>query len=114
MDEGRGAIAFDGIPHDILPQKLFNFGIGGFLLNWCVDYLSDRQIVIRESSLMASTLPGLVLHKEFPRDLSWDLLFFAIFISDIPEVVCYGNTIALYADVTTLKTLYIAPLFDLT
>ena len=42
------ARAFDRVPHDILLQKLFNFGMSGFLLNWCADYFSDgyQRIVI--------------------------------------------------------------------
>ena len=46
---------------------------------------------------MTSTLPGLMLHLEFPKDLS-RAHFFVIFISDLPDIVYLGNTIALYAD----------------
>ena len=51
LDEGRQvdvifldfAKAFDLVAHDVLLQKLCNFGISGALLNWCQDYLTSRQ-----------------------------------------------------------------------
>ena len=36
------AKVFDRVPHDILLQQLFIFGLSGSLLNWCANYLSDR------------------------------------------------------------------------
>ena len=29
--------------HNILQKKMGNFGISGALLNWCKDYLTDRE-----------------------------------------------------------------------
>ena len=51
LDEGRQvdvifldfAKAFDRVAHDVLLQKLRNFGISGALLNWCQDYLTNRE-----------------------------------------------------------------------
>lgn len=37
------AKAFDRVSHVILLQKLYNFGISGSLLNWCKDYLTERE-----------------------------------------------------------------------
>ena len=37
------AKAFDKVAHDVLLQKLCNFGIFGALLNWCQDYLTNRE-----------------------------------------------------------------------
>ena len=47
---------------------------------------------------MAGTLSGLMLHLEFPKDLSWVHSFFLIVISDLPDFVCPGNAINLYSD----------------
>ena len=49
LDEGKEvnivsldfAKAFNRVAHNILLQKLCNFGIFGALLNWCKDYLTD-------------------------------------------------------------------------
>ena len=46
---------------------------------------------------MVYPLPGPMSHLEFLRALSGPL-FFVIFISDLPEVVIPGSTIALDAD----------------
>lgn len=37
------AKSFDRVAHDLLLQKLCNFGISGALLNWCHDYLTNRE-----------------------------------------------------------------------
>lgn len=37
------AKAFDRVPHVIILQKLCNSGIFGSLLNWCRDYLTERE-----------------------------------------------------------------------
>ena len=47
---------------------------------------------------MESPLPGLKLHLESQGFSLLGPLFFVIFISDLPEVVLPGNTIALHAD----------------
>ena len=39
----RFAKAFSGVAHNILLQKMGNFGISSALLNWCKDYLTDRE-----------------------------------------------------------------------
>ena len=46
------AKAFDRVSHVILLQKLYNFGISGSLLNWCKDYLTEREqrVVIQGQS----------------------------------------------------------------
>ena len=51
--------AFDRVSHDLLLQKLCNFGISGTLLKWCENYLSDREhrVVINDR-----VLPGLSFH----------------------------------------------------
>ena len=87
--------AFDRVSQDILLQKLCNFGISGSLLNWCKDYLTNREQrdVIEGLSSFWTVIPSGV-----PQGSLLGPLFFVIFISDLPDVVMAGNTIALYAD----------------
>ena len=86
---------FDRVSHDLLLHKLCNFGISGSLLNWCENYLSHREqrVVIDGQSSAWSVVPSGV-----PQGSLLGPLFFVIFISDLPDVVMPGNTIALYAD----------------
>ena len=75
-------------------QKLCNFGISGSMLNWSKDYLSEREprVVIEGQSSTWSVVPSCV-----PQGSLLGRLLFVIFISDLPDVVIPGNTIALYA-----------------
>ena len=67
------AKAFDSINHDILLSKLKNeFCLDGRLLNFLVDYLSDRNSV---SSLAVLNLTLAPLHLEYLKVPSWGLYF---------------------------------------
>ncbi|PFX28347.1 LINE-1 retrotransposable element ORF2 protein [Stylophora pistillata] len=54
------AKSFDRVSHDILLQKLCNFGISGNLLNLCKDYLTDREqrVVIEGMSCSWTVIPS--------------------------------------------------------
>ena len=76
-------------------KKLGNFDISGALLNWCKDYLTDREqrVVIEGIHSTWWAIPSGV-----PQGSLLGPLFFEIFISDLPEVVIPGNCVSLYAD----------------
>ena len=53
--------AFDKVDHDILIQKLKNIGVGGKLLKWLFDFLSNiTQVVVVDDvvSYLAEVLSG--------------------------------------------------------
>ena len=103
LDEGRQvdvafldfSKAFDRVNRSILLQKLCSFGISGYLLKWCESYLSNRwqRTVLDGVSSTWSEVPSGV-----PQGSILGPLFFVVFISDLPDVVLPGNTIALFAD----------------
>ena len=89
------AKAFNRMHHKILLNKLCNFGISGSLLEWCSDYLSNRMQRVVIDGYCSSWLNIL---SGVPHGSILGPLFFVIFISDLPEVVSVGNTLAMYAD----------------
>ena len=87
--------AFDSVSHQLLLQKLCSFEISGSLLHWCESYLSNRQQRVVLDGV-SSSLADVTFRV--PQGSLLGPLFFVIFITDLPEVILPGNTIALYAD----------------
>ena len=54
------AKAFDRVSHVILLEKLCNSGISGSLLNWCKDYLTEREqrVVVEGQNSTWSAFPS--------------------------------------------------------
>ena len=89
------AKAFDRVHHKILLNKLCNFGISGSLLESCGDHSSNRTQRLEIDGSCSSWLNS---SSGVPQGSILGSLFFVIFISDLPEVVSVGNTLAMYAD----------------
>ena len=70
------AKAFDRVSRVILLEKLCNSGICGSLLNWCKDYLTEREqrVVVEGQSSTLSAFPSGV-----PQGSLLGPLFFGIF-----------------------------------
>ena len=87
--------AFDKVPHQKRIYKAEQYGIKGDIINWIKSFLSSRtqQVVINgESSECKDVTSGI------PKGSVLGLLFFAIFINDLPDKV--KSDMYLFADYT--------------
>lgn len=87
--------AFDKVSYDILLHKLCNFGVSGCLLNWCRDYLSNRDQRVVVDGVSSDWRP---ISSGVPQGSLLGPLFFMMFINDMPDVVSPTSLVALYAD----------------
>ena len=50
--------AFDTLPHEILLQKLENFGVRGRALDWFKSYLADRKMYVKLNGTRSNIVPS--------------------------------------------------------
>ena len=109
LDSGKNVVmvfldiqkAFDRVWHKGLLYKLQSLGVGGVLLKWLSDYMSNRcqKVVLngQESPIM-STNAGV------PQGSILAPLLFLIFMNDIDESIV--SDMFIFADDTTLNKIY--------
>ena len=89
--------AFDkvSLPCYFNAKMLCNFGVCGCLLNWCRDFLLNREqrVVIDGKSSDWRPIPS-----GAPQGSLLGRLFFVIFINDLPDVLSLASFVSLYAD----------------
>ena len=100
------AKAFDLVNHTILLTKLYKYGVHGSLLEWCRDYLTDRQqrVVVK-----GEVSDWLTITSGVPQGSLLGPLFFIIYINDLPGIINKNSSIALYADDSKLYRIINSP-----
>ena len=90
--------AFDIVNTNILLEKLRHAGIGGMVLNWCKNYLSNRFQCTYANGVKSSTLP---ITCGVPQGSVLGPLFFLVYVNDVKNAVTNCG-VKLYADDTVL------------
>ena len=89
--------AFDSVPHRRLIEKVKAHGVGGQVLRWIQDFLSERRqrvVINGTQSQEADVTSGI------PQGSVLGPLLFVVFINDLPQNV--KSTVKMFADDTKL------------
>ena len=90
--------AFDTVNHDILLEKLSNYGIQGVSQNWFKSYLANRKQFVSLNGVESNVLP--VKHG-VPQGSILGPLLFTIYINDLHNCIKNSTTFH-FADDTSL------------
>ena len=85
--------AFDRVDHNILLRKLKEHGIGGKILTWLANYLTDRTVRVRVDGALSD--PAAVT-SGVPQGSVLGPILFLLYVNDIPELM-HCDT-AMFAD----------------
>ena len=90
--------AFDTVHHDILCKKLERYGLRGKVLDWCMNYLTNRCQHTVANNVKSEVAP---LDYGVPQGSVLGPLFFIMYVNDL-ERALQGVKVRLYADDTVI------------
>ena len=93
--------AFDSVVHTKLNLKLKSMGIGGNLLNWIGDFLTNRLQAVRVAN---STSSYRCVLSGVPQGSVLGPILFLIYINDLVDIFGSDLTVKLYADDAKMYT----------
>ena len=92
------AKAFDTVDHNLLLNKLSQFGLTGNILQWFKNYLTGRQQRVLLNGVISDTLP---ISSGVPQGSILGPLLFLIYVNDLPSSISSPSVgISLCADDT--------------
>ena len=92
--------AFDTVNHEILKQKLLNYGIRGEAFNWFSSYLSNRSQYVQIGKIKSRTK---TISTGVPQGSVLGPLLFLLYVNDILNAISTPNVkLMMFADDTNL------------
>ena len=91
--------AFDSVQHDILLQKLQQYGVRGVAYDWLKSYLHNRFQCVKLNNVLSSDQK---IITGVPQGSILGPILFIIFINDF-DSMCPNANVQLYADDTTVS-----------
>ena len=90
--------AFDTINHEILPNKLYHYGVRGTVYDWFKSCLFGRTQQVDYNSSILNREP---ISSSVPQGSILGPLLFIIYINDFSKCLKYSNNLS-FADDTTI------------
>lgn len=90
--------AFDKVSHELLIQKLQEYGFGGRLLQWFNSYLTNRQQRVTVLGATSNTLP---VTSGVPQGSILGPALFLLYVNDLPDAI-KSSSVSMFADDTKI------------